>query len=394
MFRNLATLLPPPAPNTETARAEQVMTAHPVRLHRYLDEAWSRGGIASTTSTTDVFLGEDQNVISALGRPPGFNDPSGLPITAPAKQPWEHLIYAYLLENTGMFRIFRRVVELYSVGEALEVPVDVTRQWVRTTEELLLRDPPPFHITSLTSWVRSDLEATRRNAYWRLLGMDLDHGGPDGRAYPYPKVDQANLDFVANFESLLSEVWQSYINRVNFSGENNSDAAAVANRANILSKSLRVRRLHGNLAREEFSFTSTMSWFHLTLETNNAVIIDLKANADHPADRLAKISNRVGIATHPRARDLIEMAEAASTILRACELEAFNTNAGAASLYTPGSPMLEDVLTIINHWSLATGRNLKVRRPDVGGVPANRRPVAGRATPSAARQLVPSGRTN
>ena len=394
MFRNLATLLPPPASSTESARAEQVMTAHPVRLHRYLDEAWSRGGIASTTSTKDVFLGEDQNIISALGRPPGFVDPSGMPISAPAKQPWEHLIYAYLLENTGMFRIFRRVVELYAVGEALEVPADITRQWARTSEELLLRDPPPFHITSLTSWVRGDLEATRRNAYWRLLGMDLDHGGPDGRPYPYPKVDQANVDFVANLESLLTEVWQGYINRVNFSGETNSDALAVANRAEILSKGLRVRRMGGNLAREEFSFTSTLSWFHLTLESNNKVIDDLKAKADHPADRLAKISARVGIAPHPRARDLIEMAEAASTILRACELEAFNTTAGAASLYTPGSPMLEDVLTVINHWSLATGRNLKTKRADVGGTPVTRRPAAGSANPSFARQLVPSGRTN
>lgn len=384
MFRNLATLLSPGV-TSESARAENLMDRHPVQLFRYLDESWSNGGVARLTSLTNAFLGEDENIISILRRPTFLPEPSGFGLLA-ERQPWEHLIYAYLLENTGMFRIFRRVVEMYAVGEALEVPVERTRQWLRTTEELLLRDPPPFHIGSVTSSVRPDLEATRRNTYWRLLGMDLDHGAPNGGPYPYPKVEHANVDFVANFESLLTEVWQGYVNRINTSGENSSDAAAVANRASILSKGLRVRRLRGNLAREEFFFTAVMSWFHITLESNNAVILDLKATADHPADRLVKIGQRVGIAPHPRARDLIEMAEAASTILRSCELEKFNQDSDAATLYEADTPIRQDVLKIINHWSLATGRNLKARRPDIGQPPIRS------AAPRTGRHVGPGGR--
>lgn len=388
MFRNLTLLLTPPDA-TEVGRAIRVMKLHPIQLHRYLEEAWSRGGIArADAASSTVFLGEDQNIIPLLQRPSTMIDASNLEMGVPAKQPWEHLIYAYLLENTGMFRIFRRVVELYAVGESLEMPTETTRQWLRSTEELLLRDPPPFHISSITSSVRPDLEASRRNTYWRLLGVDLDHGGPDGRPYPYPRVDQANVDFVANFELMLAEVWQGYVNRINTSGENNSDAAAVRNRASLVSKGLRVRRLFGNLAREEFFFTAALSWFHLTLETNNPVIVDLKATADHPADRLRKIGDRVGIAPHPRSRDLIEMAEAASTILRSTELEVFNSDAGAALLYSPGSPMLDDVLKIVNHWSAATGRNLKVRRAEVGGSSVAR-PVLSRP-----RTMALNGRTN
>jgi hypothetical protein len=266
-----------------------------------------------------------------------------------------------------MLRIFKRVVELYAVSEALEVPQDRTRQWLRTSEELLFRDPPQFYIGSVTSDVRPNLEATRRNAYWRLLGMDLDHGAPDGRPFQFPRVGTANVDFVASFEALLREVWQGYINRVNSSGENYADPEAVANRADVLAKGLRVRRLRGNLAREEYFFTAVLGWFHVTLETNNTIIEDLKATAADAAERLRKIGDRVGIAPHPRSRDLILMAEAASGILRFVELERFSDVAGATTLTSGAGAISDDVLTIINHWSIATGRNLKKRTSDTRG---------------------------
>jgi hypothetical protein len=379
MFRNLSRLLDPTTIVPPHISAPDLLfDLHPVQLHRYLDEAWRRGGIVST-SATPVFLGESANIVNDLSRPLFTIDPSGQPPLPPAgTQPWEHLIYAYLLENTGMFRIFQRVVELYATGESLEVPASPTRRWLRTTEELLLRDPPPFSIGSLTSHVRPDLEATRRNAYWRLLGMDLDTGAANGQPYRYTKPVAANLDFVANFESFLSEVWQSYINRQNTSGENYSDAEAVINRADLLAKGLRVRRLTGNLAREEFFFTAVMSWFHLTLESDNIVITDLKATAANPAERLRKIGERVGITPHPRSRDLIEMADAASMILRFVELEYFNTQPNAAQLSSGVGAISTDVLRIINHWSLATGRNLKVRKTEFGGGSVrNSQPLAG-----------------
>lgn len=386
MFRNLAGLLTAPGTPTDPTA---LFGFHPVQLHRYLEEAWTLAGRAGTT-TTPVFLGENQRIVPVLRRPAPIlvKEPSvlgpGLP--PPGPLPWEHLIYAYLLENTGMLRIFRRVVELYAVGEALEVPTDVTRQWLRTSEELMFRDPPQFTVGSVVSDLRPNLEATRRNAYWRLLGMDLDHGGPDGRPVPYPRVAAANVDFVAHFEAFLREVWQNYINRVNTSGENYSDPDAVANRADMLAKGLRVRRLQGNLAREEFFFTAVLSWFHVTLETDNAVILDLKATAADAPERLRKIGDRVGIPPHPRTRDLIMMAEAASTILRFVELEQFSDQANAATLYSGTGAISVDVLTIINHWSLATGRNLKVRTADTAGPGPRPQPAAApprRAVPAA-----------
>jgi hypothetical protein len=373
MFRHLAGRLSPTSPSDGT----DLFKLHPIQLHRYLDEAWRVRGIVRTTVATppEVFLGDNPRIVDVMKRPDALLDPSSImspgastptPLPPPPIGPWEHLIYAYLMENTQMVRIFRRVVEMYLVGEQLEVPSDVTRQWLRSTEQLFLRESPPFTISALTSQVRPDLEATRRNAYWRLLGMDLDHGGHDGRPVPYAKVGAANIGFVAALESFMGECWQGYVNRMNSSGENTADPSSISNRADIVSTGLRVRRRGGNLAVEEYVITAMLSWFHLTLEWDNPIIQDLKANASHPAERLRKIGERVGIAPHPRSRDLMEMAQEASTILRFVELEEFSTDTKAEALYANPGPIRDDMLKLINHWSLATGRNVKVRRPDTG----------------------------
>jgi hypothetical protein len=121
---------------------------------------------------------------------------------------WDHLIYAYMIENTRVYEIFRRVLHEYRHGEKLGTPLDgETQNWLRITEELFYSDPAPFTITDVSSHIRSDLRASRRNAYQRMFGMDLNHGGDDGRPYPYVKAEAANTEFVSTFEEFLREVW-------------------------------------------------------------------------------------------------------------------------------------------------------------------------------------------
>ena len=399
MFRLLARWLKAgpgisnPAPDGD---AISLFRLHPIQLHRYLEEVWAVGGfepypITGTTTIDNVFLG-DPSITDDLALPAGLVDdqlrsgipfpslplqfpppragfaapgpPPGLQSGVNVKQPWEHLIYAYLIENTGVVRIFRRVLEMYASGERLEVPSLDSRLWLRSTEELFFRDPPPFHISSITSMARPDLEAARRYAYRELLGIDLNHGRADGTPYPYPRDASANTDFVAQWEAFLGEVWQGYINRRNSSGENSTDPEAVANIADFLAKMQRVRRQNGNLAREEFFHTAMMSWFHLTLESDTPIVVDLKANAANAVERLRKIGERVGIAPHPKTRNFFELAEPASSLLRFVELERFSDAATASVLFdlTPDNRVREDALVVINHWAIATGRNLKVQR--------------------------------
>ena len=58
------------------------------------------------------------------------------------------------------------------------------------------------------------------------------------------------------------------------------------------------------------------------------------------------------------------MATEASAILRAIELDAFNSPATVTALYdnTPVNPIRTTILAVINNWSAATGRNVKLRR--------------------------------
>ncbi|WP_280309876.1 hypothetical protein [Nocardia abscessus] len=386
MFRQLVTMFSPGSADGLT-RARMLFNIHPLQLHRYMEEAWSAAGL-TPPGTSAAFLG-NVNIRGIYGLNPHFTGPSGtlgslIPPTAvslptfpgpvatsggsaiapPANLPWDHLIYAYLIENTRIVPIFRRVCDIFAHHELLEVPSDEARLWLRTTEELFNADAPRFHISSISSGLRPDAEAIRRNVYGRLLGMDLNHGRPDDQPYPFVRGTGSNKAFVEHWERFLGEVWQGYLNRKNSSGENSEDPEAVAQHAEALARMLQARRLGGNLAREEFTAVAMMSWLHLTVEFDTPIVETLKSTAPSPAERLRKIGDRVGVAAHPKSRNFFDMAEEASELLRAIELNAFNSSATVHVLYddAPANPARSRALAVINNWSAATGRDVKLKR--------------------------------
>jgi hypothetical protein len=281
---------------------------------------------------------------------------------------WHHLIYAYMIENTRIYEIFRRVVHEYLHGEKLGVPSPNTQIWLRNTEELFYRDSPPFFITAVDSHIREDMRASRRNAYQRMFGMDLNHGKEDNTPYPYLKAEAANNDFVMTFEELLREVWIGIVNLNNSSGARAIDDAKIANLTSRLHDMLITRRISGNLSREEFAFVSMMSWFHLTVDSGNLpVILDLKAEAASPEEKLFKIAQRVGLPAHGLSKSYFDMAESISAVLIAIETGSLHaTSVAASAFYDPGqpgpaiTPTLPDTMkTIITHWTAITGRDVK-----------------------------------
>jgi len=280
---------------------------------------------------------------------------------------FDHLIYAYMIENTRIYEIFRRVLFEYLHGERLETPSEETQRWLRTTEELFYRDTPPFFAFQLTSYIRPDIRATRRNAYYRMFGMDLTHGTDDGRPYPYEKAAAANRDFVPTFEAFLREVWRGIINARNTTGPNTTDDAAIANLAGRLSDMLKDRQENGNLVREAFFYVAAMSWLHLTVEFDSPIVLDLKAQGSGPSERLRAIGERVGLPAHGRAHDLFNLADPMSRILIAIESGSLSRLENVPLLYrqrdTPPplqpTPLRNDITTIITNWSSATGRNIK-----------------------------------
>ena len=401
------------SPIAFNATAAQVQSALESLIDVGFGNVVATGGPLPTQPVTIRF----QNALAARVIPPLTATPSLTGGTSPAigietktypPSLWDHLIYAYMIENTRVYEIFRRVLEEYAYGERLGVPSDEGQRWLRATEQLFYQDNPPFQIYSLVTWIRPDIRAVRRNAYQRLFGFDLNHGTDDNRPYPYPRAAAANTDFASTFEELLREVWRAIENVRNQVGANQTDIATIANLARQIFDMLRVRRQEhvGNLARDELFHVSTMSWLHLTLSFNTPIVRDLKADATSPAERLQKIGERVGLAAHSRSDSYIQLSTAMSLILRELELGTFNDAAtGAPALFQPSTPATpnpfqEAMQQIITHWTIATGRDLKTARVSVAPTaPAPMRTMPRPIVPAAAssngstpadRPLVPS----
>lgn len=369
---------------------EQVLLVHPAQLSRWLDEAWEGAALVpelpiGSTSTQAPFLG-DPGIIGALNLPdqrfPALLAPSGIRLpdadsyTGVRQQStrrgvgllWHHLIYAYLTESTGAFEIIGEVVRRLVVGETLGTLSLEGQAWLRATEELFFRDPPLYSIAGITSEARPLSRVTRRNAYWRMFGFDLPHPLPDrpsgfdeGRDWKAHVGLGANADFRPKWTELLRQVWLGLENFLNTSGSNATDPSYIAYLCESIKDMLNNRRRGGLLAREEFVHVTVLSWFHLTLQTNTPIVRDLKAEATSPADRLALIAQRVGMTPAARSRELFELAEKMSSVLRAMELGLFDDPTAAATLFDATTALGGEMRDVIDLWQSATGERVKDR---------------------------------
>ena len=386
MFRQLAAELKtqfPTSPVPYTA-ADVVFTFHPLQLARWLEEVWATGGFADwQTVVQKVPLG-DPNVVNMFRLPSTPNDLAGtlqsgvnapgtigqLPwgysppaITSGQPRLWDHMFYAYLVESTGVFEILAEVVRRYVVSESLPSPSIETMAWVRATEDLFFRDPPLFHIVSTTSQLRPNARINRRRDYRKMLGMELPHTAPGVEGQPWNEgiASTSNTRFLEMWNELLRQVWLGIENEGNSSGANPTDANFVGYLCKTIGEMLRLRRRGGMLSREEFTNVCAMNWFHLTVDIDNALVRDLSANTGqdgNPADRLAAIGTRVGIAPSRQARELFDLAESISPLMWAIELTLLD-NPGAAELLYKSSTLAPLMNRIINLWQSATGENVK-----------------------------------
>lgn len=376
-----------PSTTPSLTSIEQLIRIHPAVLIAALEQYYS-----TRTPIPGVPDYNHPNPPQILAAPGPLQNAIGLD----PGQRWDHVIYAYMIENTRIFEIFDRVLREYEAGERFETPEPDAALWLRSTEALFYSPMQAGYIGALTSQLRPDLRATRRNTYYRLLGLDLNHGVEGNRAYPFEKPTAANRDFVGTFEMMLREIWRGSMNANNAVGPNEADAAAIADHAQRIRDMMNVRRNNGNLRREEFWAVVAMSWFHLALAEDTPIVRALKAEAENPADRLRKIGERVGIAAHSRANAYFNMAWELSQVLTFIETDPNATQAASASgYYMPGGPwpaIAADMRTIITQWTMATGREMKalpVALSAPPGRPNARAPLPGRTDPRMAAIAAP-----
>ncbi|GLY43094.1 hypothetical protein Amsp01_091170 [Amycolatopsis sp. NBRC 101858] len=378
--------------------AQRVFRLHPNQIAALLDEIW--GSARRTPQIPDpsgekdlVFFARffDDTVLDALDLPtqPGddpflstdgldaFLAPSGVSTAGSFEwsgRPnelfcppllWHHLAYAYVLESTGIVEIFAEVVRRLVVGETMGVLSPDSIAWLRATEQLFFRDLPTFSVASVLSQVRPFDRTNRRNAYWRMFGLDLAHAVPPLWAGSGPLADWKDLtgpvnhDFRQKWSELLRQIWIGVENRANNSGANPTDPSYIALLSRALKDLLGNRRRGGALAREEFAYVTMLNWFHLTVDSDTSLIVDLQAQASSAADRLGALGQKVGITPALRSRELFDLAEPMSTLLRGIELGLFDTESTAATLFTGGTNIFRDVLDTINNWQSATGERVK-----------------------------------
>jgi hypothetical protein len=367
----------------------------PVVLDALLERAWNeQAGFRQSPAAgveaghphhrSDIFGRDDNLVNSILNTNPQRIAPRTGTINVPALNAaiqsfasvvattrlqgvrWPHLIYAYMIENTRVIEVFRRVLDSCLHGEQLGVLSAASQRWMWTTEEMFFRDPPSFSIGAQTSHVRPSLAATRANAYQRLFGMTLN--ASDTAKSAFTVAQHANADFVQVLDELLHEIWQGRTNFANAAGARPTDDSKIAERATRLGEMLRARRINGTLSREEFTAVSTLQWFHETLETaDHPILIDLRAQAPSPEERLFKIAQRINHPAHGLAKSYFEIAEPLSNLLIAVEEGTYNDSGAVPALYTPSPPAppggpSSDTDLIMTHWSIIRGRDVKARK--------------------------------
>ena len=348
------------SPTTSAIAAGQaVLASDPLDLVLYMEQVWdlADGGVNDPPAGARKQLYE-------MGR---FGPPPSLPLPQVFGL-WDHFAYAYVLESTRAVQILRRVIREYRSGESLGIPSPATRRWIEATETLLFGAANPIAPWLSTSSIRQDSEAVRRNAYWRMFGLDLAFGAEDNSAPVFDRSATANTSFPALFEELLFELWQAISNQRNFAGVNQSDDDRIFRIAEQLRFVLRSRRQNDMLRREELAAATALGWAELTFAFDSPVVKDLGADASSPGDRLRIVGERVGLPSHSKAAAFFSMASEISILMRVIEAGLVSDTTKAWLLYAttpvPGpnqAPFGAESRRVITEWAAASGKNLKER---------------------------------
>ncbi|WP_343702153.1 hypothetical protein [Chitinophaga sp.] len=346
-----------------TDRADRLFNLHPSEVYALLEAAWSfrvRGNFPSGHPENKTGLRGLPDSITALFDTSWLN--SSLFVTQPngvctGHSLWDHLIYAYVIESTQVYKVFRKLVENYAKGDFEINLTQEVLQWLHNTETLWFADPPVLSSFNMVSHLRSDMYLTRCGLYYRFFGFPL----PGDEQLPYYKAKSSHLNYRRSFERFAEEVWIGIENEVNTTGRRPIDDAAIAFSAYEMQKNFLSQRNNGDITKQEFFFVSMMSWFHLSLEYNSPIVRAFGINEQSPAQRLFALANIVGVPANGLSENLFRLSDNMSILLTMVESGIFNDEANVPQLYSNTSPISAVMKQIIFNYSHVSGNNLKAR---------------------------------
>jgi hypothetical protein len=384
-------------------RANLLFNLHPTELYALLEMAWSfqvdrktlgRSGLSSKHQIGDprnrselkplpenllelfqFYSGNKERFV--FDSSPGAFIPGGAVL-------WDHLIYAYIIESTQIYRVFHKLLLNYGRGE-FEISLDAqTQQWLHNTEMLWFADPPAYSTFNMVSRLRPNMGSTRRSAYYQMFGFDLPGDAEtDGKPYPFHQPKSSNSNFRRNFERFCEEVWIGIVNDKVTSGPVPIDDESIQFNAFEMQKNFLSQRNNGDITKQEFYYVAMLSWFHLTLEYNSPILKAFGINEQSPAQRLFALANIVGLPANGLSENMFRLADPMSVLLTMIETGVFNQNAKVLYREQIGNPpevnpLVETMRRIIFNYSQVSGRDLKVRegqniasypQPKTNGIP-------------------------
>jgi hypothetical protein len=336
----------------DVVAAQQLLESHPLVISSLVEDYWRIGPENARlpaawppqmTARIRQEFGAPQFLLQI---PPQFPLPVG----------WDHLIYAYVIENTRIFDIFAKVMETCCSCEGLGTLTPQSAMFLHTSQALMFSDPPATTIWKVTGSGCPDEISQRMAAYWSMFGIELNHAAEITAKHQYSKPAAANVDFIETFEALASMAWRGIVNVRNFAGPNDTDNQAIVDAARRLFCMFAARRQGCSLTRQEFRAVAVMSWLHLAVSFDSPIVINLGAQASCPEERLYRIARRVGMTANPRSHALFALAQPFSLLLRYIENPGFD----ARNLYRTPGPLYRDLLeTVIGNYSIAMGRDAK-----------------------------------
>jgi hypothetical protein len=363
----------------EENTAERLLQGHPLLLTALIESYWHNSARESYWRNT-ARGGSPSDAWPQLMIDSVLLDFDWQVAVAPAPL-WEHLIYAYLIEKTGINRIFQEASKLYASGEQLPPRGAQSQRFWRATESLFFSDPPPTTIGNMARTAGSDEESQRMSLYKSVLGFDLTDAGEVAPTNRRLTLVESKVNLITTFETLLQEVWLGIVNVGNTSGPNDTDDEKIAYAAQCMHDEMCTLQQHGEFAREEFRAVTVTSWLSLAISFDSWVVRDFRATACSPADRLCMIARQVGMTAHPKSKALFSIARPFSLLLRGIERGVFSNTWGARLLYR--DPFWQEVArVVIGLYPEAMGKDVKaspveITKPagTVQRLPAPPRPV-------------------
>lgn len=293
---------------------------------------------------------------------------SGLPPTDQRFYcPFNHLGYSFLLENTKIFEIFHKIMELYINGETLTHPTIEAARWLQNTTKLMFNDEPIYSNFLVTNKISTSEDTSRRNSYKRLFGADLSHGNSQNQNYPKSNIN--NDDFFRVYEEFLKLSWIGQAEYTNTSGTNYTESERIKTLADDLKSMLLSRRtVENSLENYEFLDLSTIEfkshlrsmWFYHAISYNSPIIKEMSCEGTSAFDRLQKMGSKVGINCHSKTSSFMELAPLFGFWCRSLELDMID-DGYISSMLTPQTAPHKHVTAMINLYEATTGKDIKQR---------------------------------